>query len=596
MRLPSNPESTFTLGLIEIGCALMAICLAFCLPRLGFGQFARVEWLLKRIAQKRRLAVAVVGITAIGLRIAILPLIPIPLPFVNDDFSFLLAADTFAAGKLTNPTPAMWSHFESFHITMNPSYMSMYFPAQGLLLAAGKVFLGHPWFALLLVDGVMCAAICWMLQAWLPATWAFLGGMLAVLRIGLFSYWINTYSGGGLLTALGGALVLGSLPRLTRNLRLRYSVCMAVGIIILATTRPYEGMLVCLPAAVFIGHWLLFGKNRPTRVQLIRYATLPVAMIIAAGSWMAYYDYRVFGHPLTLPYTVNRATYAIAPYYVWQSERPEPAYRHAAMRDFYRDEELKTFHKMHSITGFLPGTFGKVVATLMFYAGTLLLFPMIMLRQVLRDRRTRLLVVCLLVGMAGMLIEIFLIPHYLAPFTAVFYALGLQAMRHVRVWSPGGQAVGLAFCRFAVVACCVLAGIRLWAGPLHLRIVEWPVNEWAGMWYGPDHFGADRAKVEGQLERLPGKQLAIVRYSSTHNSMDEWVYNTADIDGSKVVWAREMDAANNDELMRYYSDRNVWLVQPDVQGRLMPYQSGRALVAAGIQSQIQNTVDKGLTR
>ena len=91
------------------------------------------------------------------------------------------------------------------------------------------------------------------------------------------------------------------------------------------------------------------------------------------------------------------------------------------------------------------------------------------------------------------------------------------------------------------------------------------------MWYGPDHFGTEREKVEEQLERLPGKQLAIVRYTDTHNSMDEWVYNAADIDHSKVIWARDMDAANNDKLIRYYNDRQVWLVQPDLQGKLSPF-------------------------
>jgi hypothetical protein len=51
-----------------------------------------------------------------------------------------------------------------------------------------------------------------------------LGGVLAVLRIGLFSYWINTYSGGGSVAALGIALVLGALPRFIRTARLRYSL------------------------------------------------------------------------------------------------------------------------------------------------------------------------------------------------------------------------------------------------------------------------------------------------------------------------------------------------------------------------------------
>jgi len=150
------------------------------------------------------MAVLAVGVAALLLRVAILPFFPIPLPFIPDDFSFLLAAETFAHGHLTNPTPAMWTHFETLHLTMQPSYVSMYFPGQGLLLAAGQVLLGHPWFGVLIADALMCAAICWMLQAWLPPTWALLGGFLAILRLGLFSYWVNTYSGGALLRRLAG--------------------------------------------------------------------------------------------------------------------------------------------------------------------------------------------------------------------------------------------------------------------------------------------------------------------------------------------------------------------------------------------------------
>ena len=77
--------------------------------------------------------------------------------------------------------------------------------------------------------------------------------------------------------------------------------------------------------------------------------------------------------------------------------------------------------------------------------------------------------------------------------------------------------------------------------------------------------------MEAGLENLPGKQLAIVRYSPNHSSLDEWVYNAADIDNSKVIWAREMDNADNLDLIRYYKNRTVWLVQPDTHRRSLPY-------------------------
>ena len=242
---------------------------------------------------------------------------------------------------------------------MQPTYQSMYFPGQGLLLAASTFVFGHPWVGLLIVSALMCAAICWMLQAWLPPNWALLGGLLAVLRLGVFSYWTNTYHAAGSLAALGGALILGALPRLMRTSRYRYTVLMGIGIAILVLTRPYEGILLCLPVVFVLGRWMWKGKNRPSAAKFARLAAAPLAMTIAAGAWLGYYDYRAFGSPLTPPYAVDRATYGIAPYYVWQNARPEPNYRYAEMREFYHKGELDFFKGIHSLGGFLPADAGQ---------------------------------------------------------------------------------------------------------------------------------------------------------------------------------------------------------------------------------------------
>jgi hypothetical protein len=580
ITLVTNSSPSLSLVAIEGAATAIAVAVAFAWPDLLARPISRMEKGVDRLARRQGLCVALVAFSAILLRLAILPIHPIPLPSVSDDFSNLLAADTFAHGRLSNPTPAMWMHFETIHVDMKPTYASMYFPAQGLIMAAGIALFGHPWFGILIFGGLMCGAICWMLQGWLPPSWALLGGFLAVLRLGLFSYWTNSYHTAGVVSALGGALVLGVLPRLKKSWRATHFLLMAAGMVCLILSRPYEGMLLCLPVVAVLGK-CVWTEKRPSAAVLCRRALPAAGLLLLGAAWLGYYDKQAFGNPLTLPYSVNRATYAMAPYYVWQEPRPAPAYHHEEMRRFYEIDELNDYLKIHSVSGFPTRTLAKAIRGVYFFSGLALVPPLFLLSRALRDRRMRFLSVGLCILAAGMAVEVYLFPHYLAPFTAAFYAVGLQAMRHLRQCKPGGKKVGEAIARYSVVICVLMAGVRLFDQQLGCPVPGRPVSVWISNWFGPDHFVPERKVIERRLEAVPGGQLAIVRYSPTHNPIDEWVFNGADIDGSKIIWARDMDEAKNRELIGHYQDRKIWLVQPDAESaQVTPYPVADQVTAA----------------
>jgi hypothetical protein len=542
MILTLGPEALLT---------SVALLIAVVYPQIGSAWFLRAYRLLASIGRNRKLSVVLCGLLALALRAAILPVVPYPIPYIHDEFSHLLAADTFAHGRLTNPTPAMWVHFETLHVIFKPTYMSMYPPLQGLFMALGTITLGHPFWGVWLSVGLMCGAICWMLQAWMPPQWALIGALLAAVRFGVFG-WGSTYWGGA-SAAIGGALVMGALPRIMRRQQVRDALLIALGIGMLANSRPYEGFLLSLAAFGLMLAWIVRRqKNDPPVRVIVRRVLMPMCTsLLFASALTGYYFYRVTGSPLRMPIQVNRDTYSMGRYFYWQKLHTVPAYHHAEMRRFY-ENEFQRYEKHRSTYGFFWETGFKLLLVWMFFIGPVLTIPLFALRWVLRDKRMRPLVITGTVGAIGMELVIYFAPHYAAPFTCIILALLVQGLRHLRAWRWDGRPVGAFLAHSTIAICLLMLPVQIATLRERARSRNWK----------PD--GIERQQVLDHLRSMPGDQLVLVRYRPDHDVLSqEWVYNGADIENAKVIWARDMSSADNKELLDYYKDRKVWLLDAD---------------------------------
>ncbi len=541
---------------LAFGAALLASAFAWKWWRNALGRFAhRTAWCMLALF-----------LAPIALRLALLPLHPVPTPVGSDDFSYLLLGDTLAHFRLANPVHPMHRFFETIFVLQEPSYSSIYPLGPALALAFGKLIFGNPWAGVAISIGLFCALCYWMLLAWTTPEWALLGGALAVVEFGPLNHWMNSYWGGG-VAAVAGCLIFGAAPRLRESWRARDSALLGLGAGLAFLARPYETVFLAAALLVFFAPALFDSVTR----RKIPIAALVATTCVLPAIALFFFDNKaVTGEWTKMPYMLSREQYGVPTSFTTE---PNPA----PQRKLTHEQDLVA-HGQAWVHGDRTDTLSTWLARLptrlrfyRFFLLTPLYLALPFFVLALKQFRFQWVALTIALMAIGSNFYVYFFPHYIAVEACLMALIAVTALERmsritIRQVTSGADAAQM------IVFLCA-AHFAFWYG-IHvsanqdLESAMWRWETWDTI-NGGDPDG--RIAIDRQLAAQPGKQLVFVRYGPQH-VFTEWVYNGADIDSQRVVWARDLGADEDDALRGYYPDRKVWLLQADaVPLKLAPY-------------------------
>jgi len=518
-----------------------------------------VRWL----AARRRAAILVVGLLGFAAPMLYGLSVGLPEPRIHDEFQYLTAAETYARGRLANPTHPFWRHFESLGLIQRPVYMAKNPPGQPLMLAAGQVLFGHPIYGVWLSAALAAAATCWMLQSWTRPPWALVASVTMIMAIGVSSYWSQSYWG-GFVAVLGSALTLGGLRRTVTAPCVLSSAFLGIGLLTLANSRLFEGLVLAIPVGVTYLVWLVrrgVGGGATTWLR----GVLPLALVMAAGAAaMAVNNRAVTGSFLRLPYVEYNAQYESVPAFTFLALAPPipsasprfqrysdtfelPAYR-ASQRLGHKINQL-----MFALTDLNPWVLGPI-----------LLLPVLLLPWMVTDRWLVWAFAVVGLVMAAQVLAVYQFRHYLAPIVPLVLLFAAEGLRRLRTLRGRGRMSIRLPARYIMIlflACAAWGSLHVWYFTLSRGAS--PSTE----------FPNDRRMILRQLAAIPGQHIVLVRYAPDYDVHHEWVYNGADIDGQPVIFAHELSPEENRSLLEYFVGRRAWsiYVEENKVPELKPY-------------------------
>jgi hypothetical protein len=518
-----------------------------------------VEPYARRFALRTAWCMALLAALPIVLRLLLLPHHPAPTPDIYDEFGHLLVADTLRHFRLANPAHSLPQFFETFFVLQRPTYSSIYPIGQGLALAIGWTLFGSPWAGVMLSTAAFCALCYWMLRAWTTPLWSLTGGLLAVIEFGPLNQWMNDYWGGA-LTAVAGCLVFGALPRLKAAPRERDAVLLGLGLAIHLLTRPYESIFLFLAAALF----LLPMVRQPSALRALAKVAPATLLIIAAALGLTLLQNKQVTQSWTaLPYQLSQYQYGVPAALTFQQNAVPHADLTPEQSMDYRMQRSFHGNSTDTLSTYLLRLEYRVRYYRFFFLAPLYLALPLFFTSI---RRFPFLWVALTLLLFTLGINFF--PayqlHYAAACTCLYILVVITGLQRLSALTIHSRYAGRGAARILLFLCG--AHFVFWYG-LHLfessgvSQALLPYETWDAI----NHQNPQRRiLVNRELDKIPGQLLVFVRYSQQHAFQDEWVYNRADIDGARIVWARDLGQAEDEKLLQYYPHRKALLLAPDM--------------------------------
>ena len=510
-----------------------------------------IEPYARRFAVSTRWSMVLLAALPVALRLALVPHHAIPSPMVSDEFSHLLVADTLLHFRLANPTHVMHRFFETYFVLQEPKYSSIYAIGQGLVLATGRVLFGHPWAGVALSVAAFCSLCYWMLRAWTTPAWAFAGGVLAVIQFGPLNQWMNGYWGGA-VSAAAGCLVFGALPRLREGGRTRDAAFLGLGLTLQLLTRPYESILLALSVLLFF---------LPALRKLARALPVVMLVLVPAIAITLLQNKQVTGSWTALPYVLSRYQYGVPTTFTFQPN-PVPHRELTVEQDLdYKVQVAVHGDDTDTVTDYVSRLLQRMRFYRFFFLPPLYLaLPFFFAR--LREFRFAWVAGAFLIFALGANLYPYFYPHYIAAITCLCVLVSVAGLERLSRLSIRGRPAGMDAAVLILFLCS--AHFLFWYGLHVFDNAEFSVAlRQFETWDLINHDDPEgRIAIHAQLAKAPGKQLVFVRYWPKH-LFQEWVHNEADIDAARIVWARDLGAAEDESLRRYYPDRTVWLLEPD---------------------------------